>query len=174
MTSGFSFGLILATLVSTRPVCLAAQGRHVTDVSALGGTLDRFYYDGQGITAVSFRFSDLHAWNLGGEVGVGLFPDGLSAGALILAPDLGAAFNAPGPGVNLLVKGGLSTVMAIGEGIGFIPGYHLGAGLIIHAGERLGIRIDVARHVYLFEEGERLWSVGLGFTALRRRSNPAS
>ncbi len=163
--------MVLAT--SIHPVSLVGQDSHVTAVSALGATLDRFYYDGQGITAVSFRFSDLHASTLGGEVGVALFPDGLSAGALVLAPDLGAAFNAPGPGVNLLVKGGLSTLVAIGDGFGFIPGYHLGAGLIVPSGDRLGIRIDVSRHDYLFEEGARLWSVGLGFTALRRRSNPA-
>jgi hypothetical protein len=177
MTRGFSVGLILAavlaTLVSTHPVPLAAQGSHLPDGSALGATLDRFYYDGEGLTAVSFRFSDLHARSVGSEIGVAVFPEGLSLGALILAPDLGAAFNASGPGFSVLVKGGLSTLAAIGEGFGFIPGYHFGGGLIVQAGNRLGIRVDVIRHVYLFEEGEALWSVGLGFTALRRRSNPA-
>jgi hypothetical protein len=151
---------------------LAAQ----TDVTlpdgpALGGTVDRFTYEGQGITAVTFRFSGLRSRRFGSEIGVSIFPDAFNANALLLAPDLGPAFNASGPGITVLLKGGLSTLMGIGGGFGFIPGYHLGGGMIVRAGERLGIRLDLARHVYVSgaESSEPIWSVGLGFTSLARR-----
>jgi hypothetical protein len=135
---------------------------------ALGATVDRFSYEGEGITALTFRFSGLRSRTLGSEIGVSLFPDGLQYGTLLLAPDLGAAFNASGPGITVLVKGGLSMLAGIGRGLGFIPGYHLGGGLIVKAGKRMGIRLDLARHVYLAGDAtsEPVWSVGIGFTSL--------
>jgi hypothetical protein len=179
MTRSFSSGLSLlsaiATLASTLPLSLtAAQGPRLPDGPALGGSVDRFIYEGEGITAVSFRFSALRAGKVGSEIGVSLFPDALSAGVLYLAPDLGPAFNAAGPGFSVLVKGGISTLAGLGSGFAFIPGYHFGAGLIMQAGKRLGIRVDAIRHVYLIDnESEVLWSVGLGFTGLARRPNPS-
>jgi hypothetical protein len=171
MTRGFSLGVslisALAVLLSAVPAALAAQTRDLPNGAAVGGSIDRFIYDGEGITAVSFRVSDLRARTMGSEIGVALFPDALSVGALFLAPDLGAAFNASGPGVTVLMKGGLSTLVAIGNGFAFAPGYHLGGGLIVQAEKRFGIRVDVIRHVYLVDNAaEGVWSVGLGFSVL--------
>jgi hypothetical protein len=121
------------------------------------------------LTAVTFRFSELHSRGVGPEISVGVLTDPLSSGQVLLAPDLAAAFNASGPGVTVLLKGGLSTIAAIGGG--FLPGYHFGSGLLVQTGSRWGIRLDVARHVYLTGGGrEAIWSVGLGFTGLARRA----
>jgi hypothetical protein len=160
-------------LIFTLPDSLAAQNRFLPDGPAVGGSVDRFIYEGDGITAVSFRFSGLRAGKVGSEIAVSLFPDALSAGALYLAPDLGPAFNVSGPGFSVLFKGGISSLAGLGGGVSFTPGYHLGGGLIVQAGNRLGIRVDVIRHFYLIDnETERLWSVGLGFTSLGRRIVP--
>jgi hypothetical protein len=178
MIRGFSSGLSLlfasATLVFVVPPTLAAQTARLPDGPAVGGTVDQFLYEGEHLTAVSFRFSGLRAGKMGSEIGVSLFPDALSAGALYLAPDLGPAFNASGPGFSLLLKGGISSLAGLGGGFAFIPGYHFGGGLIVEAGKRFGIRVDAIRHVYLIDnESEVFWSVGLGFTGLARRPNPA-
>jgi hypothetical protein len=164
---GISFISVVVTLLPAMPGSMAAQNGDLPNGVAVGGSVDQFFYQGQGVTAVSFRVSDLRARTLGSEIGLALFPDVFSLGALYLAPDLGVAFNASGPGVTVLMKGGLSTLVAIRDGFAFTPGYHLGAGLIAQAGKRFGIRVDVIRHVYLIDNaGEGIWSVGLGFTGL--------
>lgn len=171
-TAGFSLLSAIATLVSTLPPSLAAQGAKLPDGPAVGGSVDQFLYEGQHLTAVSFRFSKLRAGRVGSEIGVSLFPDALAAGALYLAPDLGPAFNASGPGFSLLLKGGISSLAGLGGGSVFIPGYHFGGGLIVEVGKRFGIRVDAIRHVYLIDnESEIFWSVGLGFTGLAPRSD---
>jgi hypothetical protein len=158
--------------LATLPAPSAAQTElTLPDGPAVGGTVDRFSYDGEGITAVTFRFSGLRSRSFGSEVGVSVFPDAFDFNALLLASDLGPAFNASGPGITVLLKGGLSTIMALGGGFAFLPGYHLGGGMIFRAGQRLGVRLDLARHVYLSDgqSSEPIWSVGLGFTSLARR-----
>jgi hypothetical protein len=170
-------GLLLVALgLSAAPRSLAAQDTlAVRDTlprlkPALGVSVDRFVYDGYGITAVSFRYSELKPYSLSTEIGAALFPDALQAGALLLAPDVGPAYDVRGPGFDLLLKGGISTLMGLGGGgFAFLPGYHLGSGLLIRIGETSGIRMDVIRHAYLIEqETELIWSVGIGVTSLPR------
>jgi hypothetical protein len=172
MTRRFSFAVFVAIALFSPPSnSLTAQASTLPDGPALGASVDRFIYEGEGITAVSFRYSGLRARKLGSEIGVSLFPDALQSGSLYLASDLGPAFSAPGPGFSVLVKGGLSTLTALGGGFAFEPGYHFGGGLIFQVGARSGIRLDVIRHFYLIDnEAEGLWSVGLGFTGLGRGS----
>jgi hypothetical protein len=172
MTRGSSLtrSLVFAVIaLAMMPPSSAAQETTLPDGVALGVGVDQFLYEGERLTAVTFRFSELRARTLGPEISVGVLADPLSSGAVYLAPDLGAAFNASGPGVTVLVKGGISTVAEIGGG--FLPGYHLGSGLVVQTGRRWGIRLDVVRHVYLVGDGaEPIWSVGLGFTGLARRA----
>jgi hypothetical protein len=137
---------------------------------ALGASVERFIYEGNGITAVSFHYSGLKPSRLSTEIAAALFPDALDVGALLLAPDFGAAYDARGRGFDLLLKAGFSTLMAVGGGFAFQPGYHFGSGLLIRTGKASGIRLDVVRHAYLIEqETEGIWSVGIGFTSLPRR-----
>jgi hypothetical protein len=120
---------LLLLLVSTLPAMpgmvsgtLAAQeaaGR-LPDGPALGGSMDRSLYEGSGITAVSFRLSSLRRNGVGSEVGVSLFPEALPGG-LLLAPDLGPAYNISLPGATILLKAGGSAILGIGQGIGAIP-----------------------------------------------------
>src|SRR3954454_16075111 len=106
MTRRFSFAMsvfVVITLFYPRSNSLA-QERTLPDGAAAGASVDRFIYEGAGITAVSFRYSGLRARRVGSEIGVSLFPDALSAGALYLATDLGAAYSVPGDGFSLLFK----------------------------------------------------------------------
>jgi hypothetical protein len=166
--------VVVTLLFSALPSLAAQTSLTLPNGPALGATVDRFIYEGEGITAVTFRFSDLRSRTAGSEIGVSLFPDAAQSGALYLASDLGPAFNVTGPGVTVLLKAGLSTLLGIGGGFGFTPGYHLGTGLIVRAASRLGIRFDVARHVYVggVETSEPIWSVGLGFTSLGGKRAP--
>jgi hypothetical protein len=160
-----ALGVLGSTVLSGQ----ARPGKLLPDGPAPGAGLDRFINEGNGLTALTFRFSALRARALGGEIGVSLFPDALAAGALYLAPDLGAAFNLSGPGFTLLAKAGASTLAALGGGFAFVPGYHFGAGLIFRTGGRSALRVDVVRHFYVVEsEAEGIWSVGLGFAVLPR------
>jgi hypothetical protein len=161
-----SLALTFTTLVDLN----AQTATSLPDGPALGASIDRFVYEGEGITAVSFRFSGLHSRSVGSEVAVSLFPDALQSGAVYLASDLGPAFNISGPGITVLLKAGVSTLTGFGGGFAFTPGYHLGGGVILRAAGRLGIRVDLARHVYVsgVESTEPIWSVGVGFTSLAR------
>jgi hypothetical protein len=170
--SGSALSLLFAilVLVASNPRLVDAQSSNLPDGPALGASVDRFIYEDQGIMAVSFRYSALRARTVGSEIGVSLFPDALSAGSLYLAPDLGAAYNVSAPGFTLLAKAGLSVLTGLGGGFAFTPGYHFGAGLIVQAGQRFGIRVDAIRHVYVSaNESEGIWSLGIGFTGLGRR-----
>jgi hypothetical protein len=122
--------------------------------------------------AMSYRFSALRPRQVGVELGVSFFPQTLSAGVLALAPDLGAAYNLPFSGGSILLKAGGSAIGALGRaGILFVPGFHLGGTVVVQAGQRSGLRIDVIRHYYMPGGGEiePIWSVGLGFAVLPRR-----
>jgi hypothetical protein len=164
----------LAVLLWLTPIPrLSAQGRLLPDGPAVGGSVDQFRYEGESITALTFRYSGLRSRHLGSEIGISLFPQAVQFGALYLAPDVGPAFNLSVPRATLLMKAGLSTLTGLGGGFSFVPGYHLGGGMIVQIGNRAGLRVDVIRHTYLIDsESETLWSVGLGFTALSRRPTP--
>jgi hypothetical protein len=138
----------------------------LTGVS-VGAGLDRFIYDGTATTAFTYRRSDLRPGMLGPELSVSLFPEALVARALLFAPDLGAAYNISMPRATLLIKAGASALMGLNTDIIFVPGAHLGAGIVLRIDERTGIRIDATRHYY-FDTGqvEAIWSVGFALASL--------
>ena len=138
--------------------------------NAMGVSLDQFMYEGLAAVAVSYRFSFLRPGNVGTEIGVSLFPQTLPS-ILVLVPDLGAAYNLPFPGGSFLLKAGGSAITALGTGgVRFVPGFHVGGTVVVQAGDRSGLRIDVIQHYYLpsQEALESTWSVGLGFAVLSR------
>jgi hypothetical protein len=158
--------------LTSSPEPLAAQepaGSRLEGISK-GVSVDRFIYEGGGETAFSFRLSDLRPGRLGTELSVSAFPRALAARALVFAPDFGAAYNLSIPHTTVLIKAGISALTGLATDVVFVPGAHVGAGLVVRIDERTGIRIDAARHLY-FDTGETeaIWSIGLGFTALRPR-----
>jgi hypothetical protein len=164
--------VVIAMLLAMSPR-LAAQDTPPRLKPALGGSVDRFMYDGHGITTLTFHYSGLKPNTVSTEIAAGVFPDALAAGALWLLPDIGAAYDARGPGFDLLFKAGLSSLVALGGGFAFQPGYHFGSGLLIRTGKASGVRVDVVRHAYLIDqETEGFWSVGIGFTTLPFRKPP--
>ena len=72
MTRRFSCTLSLvsaiAILVVTVAPLLAMQGGNLPDGPAVGGSVDRFVYEGNGVTTVSFHFSGLRAGKVGSEI----------------------------------------------------------------------------------------------------------
>jgi hypothetical protein len=166
--------LVLGLVTSILPAGLlgAQQGSRLVDGPAKGVTVDRFFYEDVGLTAVSYRLSALRSGAVGTEIGVSLFPEALRARALLLAPDFGAAYNVSLPRMTLLVKAGGSAITGLGGDILFMPGIHVGAGLIMQIDELSGIRLDVIQHFYQSDqETESIWSIGLGMTGLRRQRN---
>ena len=121
----------------------------------MGASVERFTYEGYGVTTVAFHYSGLKPNTASTEIAVAVFPDALAAGALLLAPDIGAAYDAEGDGFDLLFKAGLSALTGVGGGFWFLPGYHFGSGLLIRTGKASGVRVDVVRHVYLIEQRDR-------------------
>jgi hypothetical protein len=164
-------GSLIAALGST----IQAQEPHPRLTGpAMGLSMDRFSYEGYALMAMSYRFSTLRPGGLGADLGVSLFPQALPAGVIALAPDLAASYNISVPGGSLLIKVGGSAITAIGTGGAlFVPGLHLGGALIVQTGDRSGLRVDVSRRYYRSDGGEiqPFWSVGLGFTALPRKSS---
>jgi len=174
MRATFLFLMCLSPTATSLPVGTLAAQQPVTGLTgnAMGVSMDRFMYEGSSAVAMSYRFSGLRPRQLGSEIGISLFPQALSAGVLLLAPDLGAAFNIPVPGGSLLIKAGGSAITAIGTaGVLFVPGFHVGGTIVVQTGDHSGLRIDAIRHYYLPGGGEQvepIWSVGLGFAVLPR------
>src|SRR5688572_15051449 len=169
-------GFLVVTLVLSMSARLAAQENlpwiEPTPARlkpAMGASVERFTYESYAITAVAFHYSGLKPNTASTEIAVAVFPDALAAGALLLAPDIGAAYDARGDGFDLLFKAGLSALTGIGGEILVLPGYHFGSGLLIRTAKASGVRVDVVRHAYLIEQRtEVFWSVGIGFTSLPR------
>jgi uncharacterized membrane protein YdjX (TVP38/TMEM64 family) len=160
------------SLVGASPQRLEAQepaGSRLEGISR-GVSIDRFIYEGTGETAFSFRLSHLRPGRLGNELSVSVFPRLLAAQALIFAPDFGAAYNVSIPHATLLIKAGGSALTGLAADVVFVPGAHVGAGLVVRIDDRTGIRIDATRHFYMSTgETEAIWSIGIGFAALPRR-----
>jgi hypothetical protein len=155
-------GAVRGPLVGQTPTSSRLQGISV------GASLDRFLYEGTGATAFTYRRSDLRPGSLSSEFSVSLFPQALAASALLFAPDFGAAYHVPLPQSSLLIKAGGSALTGLAADVVFIPGAHLGAGLILRLDGQTGIRVDATRHFYMDAgETEAIWSIGIGLASLR-------
>jgi uncharacterized membrane protein YdjX (TVP38/TMEM64 family) len=161
---GFTAAGGLSQQVAAQDTSVALEG------VAKGASIDRFIYEGTGETAFTFRLSGLRPRALGPELGVSVFPRALAARALLVAPDFGAAYNVSAPNLTLLIKAGASALTGLANDIVFIPGFHVGAGMLVRIDDRTAVRVDAARHFYIETgEPEAIWSIGFGLTALRRR-----
>jgi hypothetical protein len=134
---------------------------------SVGAGVDRFVYEGYAATAFTYRRSDLKPGRVGPELSVSLFPQALFARALLLAPDIGAAYNLSIPHSTLLIKAGISAITGLGPTFAFIPGVHLGTGIMLRLDDRTAIRVDAIRHIYVDgNQTEALWSIGFALASL--------
>jgi hypothetical protein len=163
---------LVVLLLAGIPGPTHAQARlaPLPDGPAPGGQIESFRYEDAGsLTAFTFHQSVLKHNGLGLELGVGMFPQALPAAALVLTPDVGIAYNISLPAITLLVRGGTGAITGLARNVAFIPGAHLGAGLLLQVDRRGALRADVLRRWYRADgETERFWSVALGFAVLRR------
>ncbi len=167
--------LLLVLTSAVLPGCRldAQQAPAPLSGPAKGVSMDWFGESEAGLVAMSYRFSSLRPGRVSAELGVSLFPQALPAGVLLMAPDIGASYNITVPGGSVLLKAGGSAIAVVGVwGAGFVPGVHLGGTLLVKAGESSAVRVDIIRHQYWGNGGdiEPVWSVGLGFAILPRRS----
>jgi hypothetical protein len=170
---------VLLALGLAGPVATSLQAQQTSrlpDGFAYGGSMDRFIQNGFETTTLSFRLSQLRRNSVGTELGVSLFPEALVAGGLIVAPDIGPAYNLSLPNATILLKAGGSGIIGLGSGLAAaIPGLHLGAGLVVRAGPRAGVRFDVIRHFYRIDgRTQGIWSLSFGLTLLPRVRPPES
>lgn len=112
---------------------------------------------------VLVRFAQLTQHQISGDLTLGLFP---GAGSGAVGMEGGPAWNVPLSRASILIRTGLTTVLANGGGL--IGGY-FGVGLVMRAGGRVGLRLDLARHRYLAGNGGvGAWQVSVGLTLLPR------
>ena len=165
-------GLSVLVPLLTAPVAAqdSAESRRLRGV-----TLDHW---GPGVgTAVlrpTFRATKLSRGRVGSDFALVMFPDGISLRPLFLAAGLQAGFAyrlVPEP-ASVLLKGGGAGIAAVGAGAlpRVIPGVHVGLGLLVPLDARSLIRADLTRHFYT-TNGHTLglWSLGIGFTAARKK-----
>jgi hypothetical protein len=147
-----------------------SQGRiaRLPDGPAQGVSVERLHYEDEGaITSVGFRLSRLQHNGPGLELGVALFPTYLQANTLVIGPDAGVGYNISLPAATILLRGGAGVIAGLGPAVDFLPGAHVGAGLLVQVDHRLALRADLLRRWYLIgSEAERFWSFGLGFSIL--------
>jgi hypothetical protein len=146
---------------------LAAQSRPATlprgsSVAITGGA---FLFDGSEsdlrIKTLTLRFAALRPNSLSFDAGAALLVAG-KAGALSL--EVGPAFNISVPGATVLMRGGLTGLVAAGGGL--IGGY-AGVGVLFRVANGVALRLDVARHQYSFSgEWVRAWQLGAGVAVL--------
>jgi hypothetical protein len=181
LTSPVLPGLLMTlalSAVAVGPVAGQQPSKTGLEGTSKGVSLDRFLYDGTGETAFSFRLTQLRPGRIGPDFSVSMFPQALAASALVWATDFGGAYNISAANTTILLKGGASALTGIARDLLFVPGVHVGAGLIIRLDTHTGIRLDGVRHFY-FEDGETepIWSIGLGFCILpgvRSKSSEAT
>ncbi len=148
---------------------LAAQVRpgSLPDGSAFAVTANRLMFDGTGtdwgLSALMLRYTALRrntvAYDFGGGI---LVADGVGA----LQVEAGPAFNLSLPGATVLLRAGVTSVVASGGGV--VGGY-AGAGLLFRVGDGVGLRLDLARHQYAAGEGSiGAWQLGGGIALLPR------
>ena len=140
---------------------------------AFGASIGRFSIAGGDFLETTLHISGLRPGKLTPEFDVGLYPQFLRAGGVVLTPDLGLAYNAGVPGAILLLKAGASGIFALsGNNGAALPGFHGGAALIVPVASGLGLRFEGLYRGFLLLSGYGpvgSFSAGIGITSLPRR-----
>lgn len=130
--------------------------------SAVSLGFEQLRYEDDGITLFALRATTLNP--RAASVDFGLMAAAREGGAAFLA-DFGPAFNVALPDAVVLLRGGVSTIVAGG----LVAGGYLGAGVIARFGEGVGLRLDLTRRYFTTgDETVGLWGIGAGITILTR------
>lgn len=151
--------LASALLLIAAPGSVAGQsGLRISGVS-----VERFSGDDYRFVALAYRRTELARSGAGLDLGLGLVPELLRARVALVEVDVGPTrAQSIGP-VTLLLKGGVSSFIALLAENEFYPGLQAGVAAIIPLERRCGLRLDLNRHFYFPQEGPfQLWSVGIG------------
>lgn len=156
--------LLVAVLAIVAPPASAQSGR------LAGVSIERFYSEDYRFVTVNYRRTDLRERDAktGMDLAVGFAPIALRANTAVLQVDAGFASALPvGPG-TLLLRGGMSNFLAVGQETGFVSGFHGGLAVIVPLQKQARVRLDVTRHFYVgFGDGPvAMWSIGLGLAAI--------
>jgi hypothetical protein len=138
---------------------------------ALGGSLEIVGAEGVRSPFVSLRLTELVQNRFSREVSLGVLPEGLREGVLVLLLDAGPVYNAALPNTTVLLKGGVSMVgIMSGGGGGAALGLHLGIGGITRIGPTTGLRLDLSQRFFGLpgDLSVGVLGAGIGLTRLPR------
>lgn len=159
---------LTAVLLALPPTLRAQQtGARLPNGSAFSVSLGRLLIaEGSdwGITQVTLRFTTLRPNSLSIDAGLGLLGSG---GVRGIAPEIGPVYGIGLPGGILLLRAGLTGLLAVSDdGGGAAYGGYAGAGLLFRVANGVGLRLDASRQFY--SGGASAWSVGAGISLLPR------
>jgi hypothetical protein len=169
----FPSGLIPAALLLT---IAPTPGVSQSWTRISGASVERYFEGEYRFTAVTYRRSELGRGGVGLDFGLGLVPQALRSNVVLMGLDAGfAGARRFGP-ATVMLKGGVSSFMALLAENELFPGLQAGIAFVVPLDRRSGLRLDLGRHVY-FPQGEtfQLWSLGIGFAmfpAAREAAGP--
>ena len=68
---------------------------------------------------------------------------------------------------TLLIKAGTSSLVGLATDFVFVPGFHLGAAIVVRIDDRTALRLDASRHYYLGTgDTQAIWSFGFALASL--------
>ena len=108
MHSPLSF--VAVAVLAALPVQAQQRPQPLPDGSAVGASAGVFTAGGESLFALSLTASELRAGRASADFSLALSPQALGYGVLLLATDVGPAFNVAMPGITVLLKGGPSVV----------------------------------------------------------------
>jgi len=145
------FGLVLAIGFVAVP-SLPAQSAVTVDV---GVTTVSDEYESISLLETGVRFGSLKSKRVTADVRIATFPKALTAGVIVLATDIDAAYVIPlGKGTVATPRGGFSLVgAASGDGAAGAPGVNFGIGVVAGLTSPIGVRLDYSHRTF-FDTGE--------------------
>ncbi len=145
------FRLVLAIGFFAAP-SLLAQSAVTVDV---GVTTVSAEYESISLLETGVRFGSLKSKRVNADVRIATFPRALTAGVIVLATDIDAAYVIPlGKGTVATPRGGVSLVgAASGDGAAGAPGVNFGIGVVAGLTSPIGVRLDYSHRIF-FDTGE--------------------
>jgi hypothetical protein len=139
-------------------------------VRMAGPLIERFSDEDSRFTVLGYRRTELRGSGRGVDAVIGVVPSALLALSLVVQGDVALVQAVRAGPVTVLLKGGVSTFVALERALEFYPGLQAGLALLVPIEARLALRVDITRHLYRTpEEPYRFWSLGLSLPAFSLR-----